>query len=155
MSGTAQSAPSTTLIKRPLRYYGSRGGRLWADFGELWRFRELIWTFAVRDLKVRYRQTAVGVAWAVIQPLLTMVVFGALFTLIKGKPQTSNLPYAVTSMCGLVPWQLFAATVLSGTQSVVNNAQLLQKVYFPRIALAACLLDSPRSLILQSRWWCW
>ncbi len=89
----------------------------------------------MRDLKVRYRQTAVGAAWALIQPLMTMVVFGVLFGLLKSQPQASDVPYAVTSLAGLIPWQLFATTVTAATTSIVMNSNLVQKVYFPRIIL--------------------
>ena len=118
-----------------LRFYSKRPGFGLADLSELWQFRDLIWMFALRDLKVRYRQTLIGIAWAVVQPVMTMVVFGILFTLIKGKPHSSEVAYPVTSMCGLVPWQLFASTVVAATLSVSSNAQLVQRVYFPRIAL--------------------
>lgn len=120
----------------PMRYYGGTARRSpWLQFRELLEYRELIETFAVRDLKVRYRQTIVGIAWAILQPVLTMVVFSLLFSMVNGKPHSNETPYAVTSLCGLVPWQLFAVTVVAATQSVVVNAQLIQKVYFPRIAL--------------------
>ena len=134
---TAESSYSTTDedAQSGLRFYSTQRGFGLSDLGELWRFRELIWTFALRDLKVRYRQTLIGVAWAVVQPVTTMIVFGVLFTLIKGKPHSEVVAYPVTSMCGLVPWQLFASTVVAATLSVSGNAQLVQRVYFPRVAL--------------------
>ena len=89
----------------------------------------------MRDLKVRYRQTVVGIAWAVLQPLATMVIFWVLFQLLRGKPTASGLPYAVTSLCGLLPWQFFAASVTNATLSLVENQNLIQKVYFPRVIL--------------------
>ncbi|MBB01950.1 MAG: phosphate ABC transporter permease [Planctomyces sp.] len=120
---------------REFRYYGVRPAWQWIDLAEVWRFRELIWMFALRDLKVRYRQTVVGIAWAVLQPLATMVIFWVLFQLLRGKPTASGLPYAVTSLCGLLPWQFFAASVTNATLSLVENQNLIQKVYFPRVIL--------------------
>lgn len=120
---------------RDFRYYGVRPAWQWIDLAEVWRFRELIWMFALRDLKVRYRQTIVGIAWAVLQPLATMVIFWVLFQLLRGKPTASGLPYAVTSLCGLLPWQFFAASVTNATLSLVENQNLIQKVYFPRVIL--------------------
>jgi len=120
---------------REFRYYGVRPAWQWIDLAEVWRFRELIWMFALRDLKVRYRQTVVGIAWAVLQPLATMVIFWVLFQLLRGKPTASGLPYAVTSLCGLLPWQFFAASVTNATLSLIQNANLIQKVYFPKVIL--------------------
>ncbi|MCP4891248.1 MAG: ABC transporter permease [Planctomycetaceae bacterium] len=127
--------PDPTLAERPMRYYSARTGWQLVDLAELWEYRDLIWMLSLRDIKVKYRQTIVGVAWAVIQPLITMVVFGVLFQLIKGQPTTGDVPYAVTCLCGLVPWQLFAGTLSQSTSSLVVNQNLVTKVYFPRVAL--------------------
>lgn len=125
----------STTIDSQFRYYQARSAWELIDFRELWRFRELIWSFAIRDLKVRYRQTAVGVAWALLQPLVTIFVFGVLFRVMNATAVTSGQPYALVSLCGLLPWQLFSATLTQSTQSIVVNKNLVTKVYFPRVIL--------------------
>ncbi|HEY8155814.1 MAG TPA: ABC transporter permease [Myxococcota bacterium] len=112
----------------------------WAPLGlpELWRYRELVGFLALRDLKVRYKQSALGAAWAVLQPLLTLAVFTGLFGALLGAdrmPGAPGIPYAVSTFCALVPWQLFARAVSAGSESVVVNQALVTKVYFPRLAV--------------------
>jgi lipopolysaccharide transport system permease protein len=119
----------------PMVYYGARPGWNLIDFSELWRFRELIWAFGFRDLKVRYRQTFVGLAWAVLQPLMTVCVFGVLIHWLRGNASSGVTPYVVTSLCGMVPWQFFAAATSQATLSIALNNQLIKKVYFPRVIL--------------------
>ena len=118
------------------------------DLAELWRYRELIGFLALRDIKVRYKQSLLGVAWAVVQPLATMVVFGVLFRALLGRegmPTVAGVPYAVSTYCALVPWQLFARSLQSSGDSLVANQHLITKVYFPRLVaplaplLAACV----------------
>jgi lipopolysaccharide transport system permease protein len=107
------------------------------DLSELWRYRELIAFLALRDLKVRYKQSVLGVAWAVLQPLLTLAVFTGLFGALLGQdrmPGAAGVSYAVSTFSGLVPWQLFARAVTAGSESVVVNQALVTKVYFPRLA---------------------
>ncbi len=116
-------------------YYQARSGWQLLDLRELWRFRELIWAFGFRDLKVRYRQTAVGLAWAVIQPLMTVIVFGVLISWLRGTASDGSVPYIVTSLCGMVPWQFFAAATSQATLSIALNNHLIKKVYFPRVIL--------------------
>jgi len=118
-----------------LIYYGARKGWQLLDLRELWKYRELIWAFGFRDLKVRYRQTAVGLAWAVIQPLFTVIVFGVLIYWLRGTASDGTVPYVVTSLCGMVPWQFFAAAVSQATLSIAMNSHLIKKVYFPRVIL--------------------
>lgn len=118
-----------------MQWYGARSGWHLLDFAELWRFRELIWAFGFRDLKVRYRQTFVGLAWAVLQPLMTVCVFGVLIHWLRGTASSGQVPYVVTSLCGMVPWQFFAAATSQATLSIALNNQLIKKVYFPRVIL--------------------
>ncbi|KAA1259962.1 Teichoic acid translocation permease protein TagG [Rubripirellula obstinata] len=118
-----------------MRWHGPAPAWRLIDVAELWRFRELIWAFGFRDLKVRYRQAVIGIAWAIIQPLCTVIVFGVLISLLRGTASGGDVPYAVTSLCGLVPWQFFAAAVSQATLSIALNNQLIQKVYFPRVIL--------------------
>jgi lipopolysaccharide transport system permease protein len=126
-----------------------RRGWVPVDLGELWRHRELIGFLALRDIKVRYKQSLLGISWAVLQPLATMVVFGVLFRALLGQermPTPAGVPYAVSTYCALVPWQLFARSLQSSGDSLVANQHLITKVYFPRLAapiapLLAALVD--------------
>ena len=101
---------------------------------ELWRYRELFYFLAWRDLKVRYKQTALGIMWAVLQPLMTMVVFTLLFGKLASMPN-EGIPYPVFYFGALLPWTYFATTLGVSGNSLVANANLLTKVYFPRLIL--------------------
>ena len=109
-------------------------GWLSIDFKELWRYRELIYFLTWRDIKVRYKQATLGIAWAVLQPLMTMVIFTVIFgTLLKTPSQ--GIPYPLFSLTALLPWQLFASALQRSSTSLVGNANLLTKIYFPRLAI--------------------
>lgn len=111
------------------------------DVREIWRNRELLGFFVWRDLKVRYKQTAFGALWALIQPLALMVVF----TLVLGRVDgiaPGNVPYALFTLVALVPWTLFAQSLLGASNSLVESANVLQKVYFPRILLPVSSVGS-------------
>lgn len=101
---------------------------------ELWEYRELVYFLIWRDIKVRYKQSVLGAAWAVIQPLMAMVIFSIIFGRFAGLPSDS-VPYPVFSYVALLPWMLFAGALTRSTTSLVGNAHLLQKVYFPRLAI--------------------
>jgi lipopolysaccharide transport system permease protein len=101
---------------------------------ELWRFRELFYFLAWRDVKIRYKQTVLGVAWAVLQPLLTMFVFLILFNRVA-RVSTNDIPAPLFYYCGLVPWTYFSVAIGLAANSVAGNANLLTKVYFPRSIL--------------------
>src|SRR5262245_21596809 len=101
---------------------------------ELWDYRELLYFLVWRDVKVRYKQTAIGAAWAVIQPLLTMAIFTLVFDKFAKMP-SSGLPYPIFSFAGLLPWTYFSRSLNQSILSVVNNAGLITKVYFPRLLL--------------------
>jgi lipopolysaccharide transport system permease protein len=113
----------------------------WIDFREIWRYRELIWIFAVRDVKVKYRQTIVGVAWTVLQPLALMFAFGVLKQVLVTDVSKTGVPDSVMTFSGLLLYQLFAGILNASTLCMVDNRQIVTKVYFPRIALplSACL----------------
>src|SRR3989442_9436374 len=98
-------------------------------FREFWLYRELVYFLAWRDVKVRYKQTVLGVLWAVIQPVLTMVVFSIFFGRLAKMP-SDGLPYPIFAYCALLPWQLFAGALSEAGQSLVGNQNLLTKVYF-------------------------
>src|SRR5262245_38423293 len=100
---------------------------------ELWRYRELFQVLAWRGLSVRYKQTVIGIAWALIRPLLTMVVFTVIFGKIAGLPSDGSTPYALMVFAGMLPWSFFATGLGEASNSLVNNANLIGKVYFPRL----------------------
>jgi lipopolysaccharide transport system permease protein len=120
---------------RGLRFFGPTPRWRLLDLGELWRFRELLWMLAFRDIQVRYRQAVVGVAWVVLQPLSTALVFVLLFGLLGHVPTDEAVPYGVFILPGVVLWQLFAGTFSAATGSLVGNQGLIGKVYFPRLLL--------------------
>jgi lipopolysaccharide transport system permease protein len=135
---TAPRAFRTTPERRAERVHIERTsgfGRLLAP-RELWRFREVATRIAVRDIKVRYRQTVLGAAWAVLQPVATMIVFTIVFGRLAHLSSEGS-SYWLFSLAGLVPWTFFSTAVLLGSDSLVANATLVSKVYFPRIFIPA------------------
>lgn len=104
------------------------------DFGELWRFRDLLWVLAQRDLKLRYRQTALGVVWVVAQPLIGAVMLALVFGRVAKLP-SQGVPYLPFAYAGLLCWNLFSSGLLKSSSSLVSNSQLVSKVYFPRLIL--------------------
>jgi lipopolysaccharide transport system permease protein len=133
----AEPAPNSEAAEKvPVLVIEPTPGWKALNLRELWQFRELLWFLAMRDIKVRYKQTVLGVAWAVLQPLLTMVVFTIFFGRLGGFDQkTGGIPYPVFSLCALVPWQLFAYALTQSSSSVVAEQRLLTKVYFPRLII--------------------
>ena len=109
-------------------------GWLDIDFKELWQARELLYFFVWRDIKVRYKQTAIGAAWAVIQPFMTMVVFSLFFGKLA-KMDSHGLPYPIFYYSALLPWMYFAAALQNATSVVVEQQRVITKVYFPRLVL--------------------
>src|SRR6187551_3713021 len=105
----------------------------WRD---LWRYRELFYFLAWRDLLVRYKQTVIGVAWSIIRPFLTMVVLTIVFGSF-GKMPDGGVPYPILVFCGMLPWQFFSTAVSECGNSLVGNANLISKVYFPRLVVPA------------------
>jgi len=127
-----------------IRVEASSGWRA-LRLSELWAYRELVYFLIWRDIKVRYKQTAIGAAWAIIQPFFAMVVFSIFFGRLAKMP-SDGLPYPVFAFCALLPWQLFAHAMTESTNSVVASERLITKVYFPRLAIpiaavAAALVD--------------
>jgi lipopolysaccharide transport system permease protein len=102
----------------------------WQD---LWRYRELFQVLAWRDLSVRYKQTVIGVIWALIRPLLTMIVFTVIFGRIAQLPSDGSTPYALMVFAGMLPWTFFSTGLAEASNSLVNNSNLIGKVYFPRL----------------------
>ncbi len=118
-----------TLI-RPGRF----DRQYWLD---LWNYRELFYFLAWRDIKVRYKQTAIGFAWAVIRPFLTMVVFTVVFGRLANLPSEEGVPYAVMVFAALLPWQFFSQSLSDASNSLIDNVNLISKVYMPRLIIPA------------------
>jgi homopolymeric O-antigen transport system permease protein len=109
-------------------------GWRWPAFNEIWKYREILYFLMWRDIKVRYRQTALGAAWAILQPFLLMVVFSVFIGRLAHVP-SNGLPYPVFAYAALVPWTFFAQAMAGASDSVVRNATLVSKIYFPRLIL--------------------
>ena len=105
----------------------------WQD---LWRYRELFYFLSWRDILVRYKQTEIGIAWALIQPLATMIVFTVIFGNIAKLP-SGGVPYPILVFSAMLPWQLFSNSISAGSNSLITNANLLSKIYFPRLIVPA------------------
>jgi lipopolysaccharide transport system permease protein len=141
----ASGAPPIILIE------SSHGWRA-LNFRELWRFRELVYFLALRDITVRYKQTALGVAWVLLQPLLAMGIFSIVFG--QRGLMTDGVPYPLFVVSALVPWFYFSNATSGASGSVVGNTQLISKVYFPRLAIPlaavlANLVDLSIGLVLE------
>jgi len=121
-------SPPDVVVIRPPAGWGAVNVR------ELWRFRELLFFLVWRDVKVRYKQTVLGVAWAVLQPLLMMAVFTVFFGRLAGLP-SGDVPYPLFALAGLLPWTFFATSLASAGNSVVTNERLITKIYFPRLTI--------------------
>ena len=126
--------PTPLTDDRPVYHIAPSRGWVPVSLGELWEFRELFGMLVWRQISVRYKQTVLGVAWALIQPVMTMVVFSVFFGRLAGIP-TDGVPYPVFAFCALLPWQLFALSMAEASNSVVANQHMLTKVYFPRLLL--------------------
>lgn len=121
-------AEGFTLVIKP------RSGWVPLQLAELWEYRELFYFLTWRDIKVRYKQTLLGVLWAILQPLLIMAVFSIFFGRL-GKIPSDGLPYPIFTFCALLPWQLFANALVASSNSLVANERLLSKVFFPRLVI--------------------
>lgn len=119
---------SWDLVIKP----GSATRQYWFD---LWRYRELFFILSWRDISVRYKQTIIGVLWAILRPLLTMLVFTIIFGKIAKLPSEGQAPYALMVYAAMLPWQFFAGAVQESSNSMVGNASLISKVYFPRLII--------------------
>ena len=113
---------------------GRTEANYWRD---LWRYRELFYFLAWRDILVRYKQTAIGIAWALIRPLLTTVVLTIVFSKVAKLTAPGATPYALLVMAGMLPWQFFSTALSESSNSLVSNANLISKVYFPRLIVPA------------------
>src|ERR1700712_2476692 len=120
---------------------GRTESRYWYD---LWQYRELFQVLAWRDVSVRYKQTVIGVAWALIRPFLTMVVFTVVFGKVAKLPSEGTAPYALMVFAGLLPWQFFSTALSEASNSLIGNANLIRKVYFPRMVIPVVPLEFPK-----------
>lgn len=133
----------------PVTIIQPQNGWVPIDFRELWQHRELLFFLVWRDIKVRYKQSELGVAWVLIQPLLSTGIFAVLFRLLLGagnEPTAGEVPYFLSTFCAMLPWQLFSESLTRSGNSVVKNRNMIQKIYFPRIMLPlsstiGCLAD--------------
>jgi lipopolysaccharide transport system permease protein len=122
-----ETAPAEVLIE-------PASGWIPLNLREIWNYRELLYFLIWRDIKVRYKQTAIGAAWAIIQPVCAMVVFSLFFGHLAKMP-SNGIPYPIFVYCALLPWQLFAHALTESSNSIVGNQNLITKVYFPRILI--------------------
>lgn len=127
MNTLPNKALQTTLIKPP-------SGWSALNLRDVWNYRELIYFMTWRDLKVRYKQTLLGAAWAILKPFLTMIVFTIFFGNLAGVP-SDGVPYPIFSFSGLLPWELFASALTVASHSLVSNRHMITKIYFPRMIL--------------------
>jgi lipopolysaccharide transport system permease protein len=118
----------------PVLHIAARRGWLALDLAELWAYRELLYFFVWRDIKVRYKQTVIGAAWAILQPVLTMLVFSLFFGRLAKIP-SQGLPYPLFYYTALLPWNYFATAMQGATNIVVENQRVITKIYFPRVVL--------------------
>ena len=134
MNGAVQTASPT--------YIGGSRGPLAIQWRELWTYRELLYFMVWRDVKVRYRHTVIGIAWAVLQPLLTMIVFTVIFGRLAAMP-SGGRPYALFALAALAPWTYFVTAVTAGANALVGSQHLISKVYFPRLLIPAGAVLTP------------
>jgi lipopolysaccharide transport system permease protein len=153
MSSTAATAyPPSLEAKKPVIVNESQDTLASLNLREIWAARELLYFLTWRDIKVRYKQTAMGAAWAIIQPVLMMITFAIFFGLLLGV-RTDGMPFLLFFYCGIMPWTFFSGAMTAGSGSLVGSANLITKVYFPRVivpaaAVAALLIDLAITLVI-------
>ena len=133
LAGVETATASHPIAQHEVVIEPSRG---WTSLklGELWEYRELLYFLAWRDIKIRYKQTALGLAWAVLQPLITMLIFALFFGKLAKMP-SDHIPYPLFAFAALVPWTFFANGLTQASNSLVGSANLIKKVYFPRLVV--------------------
>jgi lipopolysaccharide transport system permease protein len=141
VSGTgpviATPAPRPSVEIRPTRGWGH------LDFRELWRFRELLYFLVLRELKLRYKQAAIGVGWAIIQPVLAVLIFSLIFGRFAKISTGSTTPYVIFVFTAVLPWTYFAEAVRRSSTGLVSDADLIRKVYFPRLIVPLAMVIAP------------
>jgi len=131
-----------TSVARPITQIRPSAGWLDLDLGSLWRFRELLYYLVWREVKIRYKQAALGVAWAILQPLFTVLIFTAIFGIFARFP-SDGLPYPVFALAAVLPWTYFAEALRRSATGLVTDADLVRKIYFPRIIIPVAGASSP------------
>lgn len=149
---TLDTTPSDTVTAPTLVIEAGRAERHY--WGDLWRYRELFLVLAWRDVAVRYKQTVIGVAWVMLQPLASVAVFTVIFGKVAKLPSLEGVPYAVMVFAGLLPWQLISGAVNNAANSLTGNSGLISKVYFPRLivpssAVVVCLVDFAVAMLVM------
>jgi lipopolysaccharide transport system permease protein len=127
------------------RVYRLKPGRpsFAAELSEVWAYRELLFFLVLRDVKVRYKQTALGVLWAILQPVISMVIFTVIFHRFAGIPSEYHVPYPLFVFAGLLPWLYFSSCLTQSSTSIVGNASLVTKVFFPRLIIPLASVVAP------------
>jgi lipopolysaccharide transport system permease protein len=125
---------TTTDLETPITIIRPSRGWISLNLRDLWEYRELLYFLTWRDIKVRYKQTVIGAAWAILQPFFTMVIFSLFFGRLVGVP-SDEIPYPIFSYAALVPWQFFASGLSQSSSSLVASANLIKKIYFPRLVI--------------------
>jgi lipopolysaccharide transport system permease protein len=138
-------APSQAAARRPFVVIRATHGWSALNLSELWKYRDLLWMLAGRDVKLRYKQTALGIAWVILQPLVAALIFTVIFGTFGGMPSDGS-PYVLFVLNGLLPWNFFAGALQRAGNSLIADARLISKVYFPRLLIplastAAVLID--------------
>ena len=130
-SGPSPASGQITILRPSTRWKA-------VNLSELWRYRDLLLVFSMREIQVRYKQTVLGIFWAIIQPLASSGIFAILIALLMGRgnePTVEGVPYFVSTFCAMLPWQLFANSIAQAGNSLVANQRLITKVYFPRLII--------------------
>ncbi len=133
---SADTSPPVRVIEPPTRF-------AWPDLGEIWEHRDLLYLLSRREVSARYKQSAIGVAWAVVQPVLLAVVFSVFFGKLAKIPSERGVPYPAFAVSGMVLWLFFAGAMSNATSSTVANRELISKVYFPRILIPLAAVAQP------------
>ncbi|HLL72101.1 MAG TPA: ABC transporter permease [Pyrinomonadaceae bacterium] len=141
VTSTSKTVGGVTLPDKPVILIESEETGVQFAFSDLWAYRELLYFLTWRDIKVRYKQTALGAAWAIIQPLATMFIFTLVFNRLAGL-DTGSTPYPLFAYTGLLLWTFFANAVTNSTNSLINNTNLITKVYFPRAFIPAAAVGA-------------
>jgi len=131
---SSEKETSDNYITKPVAVLKPEKSWLALDLGDIWRYRELLLFLTWRDIKVRYKQTLLGASWAVLQPVLTMIVFSVIFGTFAGLP-SEGVPYPIFTFTALLPWHLFSFALTNSSNSLVGSQNLVSKVYFPRLII--------------------
>jgi lipopolysaccharide transport system permease protein len=127
------------MSSNKVKYIRPKGSRFEFAFKEIWEYRELLYFLVLKQIKTKYKQSAIGIGWAVLQPLLTMIIFTVIFTSLSNLP-SDGIPYSAFIYTTLILWTFFASTLNSASMSIVTNSSMISKVYFPRILLPFSLV---------------